>query len=456
MLINFTVDHFRSFGVEQTLNMVATTLKDHPGHCVAVPGTDKSVLQAGVIYGANASGKSNLVKAMMFAQNLILGHATPRGLTLNRFRFVAKPKPAAFEFRFLAEGRVFVYGFSLTQDAVLEEWLTATSEAGREVDVFTREGQVITPGSLRAIGKEGATLKKALAALTLVGVRDDQLLLNRIVEMQNRGELLSAVVWWFTDCLTVIQAESEYTFLVDMLDENQDFRQFCGTFLKNVGTGINELTVEKRPIDADKVPKSLLDSLQTPKGQEGPVAVGTAGVTFELDPADPTKVIRKNLFARHQVNETSYDLSFQEQSDGTQRCLNLLPALYHLTKDSKVFVVDEIDRSLHPLLCHALLKLFLDACPGKCQQMIVTTHETHLLDLDLLRRDEIWFVAKDPRQQSRLSSLGDLNVRKDLRIEKGYLHGRFGGIPFIGDMKKLMDMIQCPVNGTRREKKATT
>ena len=102
------------------------------------------------------------------------------------------------------------------------------------------------------------------------------------------------------------------------------------------------------------------------------------------------------------------------------------------------------------------LKLFLDACPGGYQQMIVTTHETHLLDLDLLRRDEIWFIEKDKHQQSRLTSLGNLKARKDLRIEKGYLQGRFGGIPFIGDTKKLMDMIHCPANGKQHEKKASS
>ena len=99
MLINFTVDYFRSFGVEQTLNMVATPLKDHPGHCVEIPGTEKSVLQTGVIYGANASGKSNLVKAMLFAQQMILGRTTLKGLAQNRFRFVpqiAVPQDAHF------------------------------------------------------------------------------------------------------------------------------------------------------------------------------------------------------------------------------------------------------------------------------------------------------------------------------------------------------------------------
>ena len=106
-------------------------------------------------------------------------------------------------------------------------------------------------------------------------------------------------------------------------------------------------------------------------------------------------------------------------------------------------MIDELDRSLHPLLSHALLRFFVESCPGACQQTIVTTHETHLLDLDLLRRDEIWFVEKDDRQQSHLYSLTSMRVRKDLRIEKSYLQGRFGAVPFVGGMDKLRELIEC-------------
>jgi hypothetical protein len=389
---------------------------------------------------------------------MILGQMNLKGFVQNRFRFVRKQKPASFEFRFLADGQVFVYGFTITQEAILEEWLDATSKSGREINVFTRRQQNIDIGRLRSFDEERTTLHRALRALKQLGVRDDQLLLNKIVELpdQHRGALLSRVVWWFVECLTVVQAESQFTPLVDMLDADKDFRRFCGAFLKNVGTGIDDLSIQKARIDADKVPKPLLEELQPPKGGNVAYTIGGPGVTLELDVADPTKVVRKNLTARHQVSSEDYLISFQEESDGTQRCLNLLPALYHLTQQCKVFVVDEIDRSLHPLLCYALLKLFLDACPSKCQQMIVTTHETHLLDLNLLRRDEVWFVEKNRLQQSHLSSLEDWKARKDLRIEKGYLQGRFGGIPFIGDTKKLMDLIQGPVNGMRNEKKTSS
>jgi uncharacterized protein len=457
VLINFTVEHFRSFGAEQTLNMAATGLGDHPGHCAPIPGTDKSALQVGVLYGANASGKSNLVKAIQFARQMVLGRTSLKALALNRFRFTAKPKPTSFEFRFLARGRVFVYGFTATQDAVLEEWLDAASDSGREHPVFERKKQDTKPGDLRPFGTDGKVARKALGALKLFGVRDDQLVLNKIAEMpdQHRGELFTAAAWWFAACLDIVQAESQFAPLVDVLNADKAFREFCAAFLQNVGTGINALSVKTARIPADKVPKALLDQLQTTAEQDVAFRLGGPGVAIELDAADPTTVVRKNLVARHPVGDEEYPIAFQEESDGTQRCLDLLPALYHLTQESKVFVVDEIDRSLHPHLCRELLKVFLGACPGEPRQLIVTTHETHLLDLDLLRRDEVWFVEKDhDRQQSRLSSLVEFKPRKDLQIEKGYLQGRFGGIPFVGDTKKLLDMIRSPAHGTRHEKKA--
>jgi uncharacterized protein len=454
VLLNFTTENFRSFGDEQTLNMVASSLKDHLGHCVPIPQTAKSALQIGAIYGANASGKSNLVKAMLFAQWMVTGQTTLARLNSNHFRFAKKRNPMSFEFRFLAGGTVFVYGFSVARDAIVQEWLDASTATGREANVYTRDEKGIHFSRLTSFGKDGASLRKALGALKLLGIRDDKLLLNMMTDLssQHRGELLNKVIWWFTECLIVIQAQSEFHSLMDMLGGDDDFRRFCGAFLKNVGTGISDVTVERQKIDADKVPKPFLEQLQAPRGLDVTVNVGP-GVQFELDSTEPSKVVRKNLTATHLVSGSDYPIPFQDESDGTQRCLNLLPALYHLTQASKVFVVDEIDRSLHPLLCHALVKLFLDACPGGYQQLIVTTHETHLLDTELLRRDEIWFMEKDHKQQSRLSSLGDRQVRKDLRIEKGYLHGRFGGIPFIGDTRKLIDLIQCPVNTVPNAKK---
>jgi uncharacterized protein len=230
-----------------------------------------------VIYGANAAGKSNLVRAMHFAQSMIRGIGQFKRLALNQFRFCKRKKPSSFEFRYMVKGRIFVYGFALTQKAVVGEWLDARSEKGRDVNIFTRKDQVLTVGNLKAFGGEGEASGKALKALQLLGVRHDQLLLNKIVDLpeSHRGELLDRAVWWFTECLTVIQADSSFHSLIEFLSDDSDFRRFAGEFLQNVGTGISDLHVERSEIDAEKIPKGNR-SPQNPKKQPRGAAAQTS------------------------------------------------------------------------------------------------------------------------------------------------------------------------------------
>ncbi len=459
MLIDFSIENFRSFGAEQTLNLVASNkLQEHPEHCTAVANTGKSALRTAVIYGANAAGKSNLVRAMLFAQAFIRGTLSFQQLALDHFRFGKKKNPSAFVCRYLVDDWIFSYGFAVTPQAVIEEWLDVASGKNREVNVYHRKEQTISVGKLKAFGSEGEASVRALKALQFLGVRPEQLLLNKIVDLpeSHRGKLLDKAVWWFTDCLTVLLTDSSFPTLIEFLNQDTSFRRFAAAFLQNVGTGIVDLRVEQTEIEAERVPQEFLKRLQSSKGREAQISIGGSGVQFHLDPNDPTNILRENLAARHRVSASDFSLPFQDESDGTQRCLNLLPALYHLTKQPGVFVIDEINRSLHPLLCYALMKLFLESCPGGPQQMIVTTHETHLLDLDLLRRDEIWFAEKDDKQQTQLYSLADMKVRNDVRIEKGYLQGRFGGIPFLGDTKKLTELIHCAGNGKDHAKKTAS
>jgi hypothetical protein len=132
-------------------------------------------------------------------------------------------------------------------------------------------------------------------------------------------------------------------------------------------------------------------------------------------------------------------LPISEESDGSQRLLHLLPALYRIAETNSVFVVDELERSMHPALARKFVEFFLKAGGGSGSQLIFTTHESHLLDLDLMRRDEIWFTEKDDAGATQLYSLADFKIRKDHRIGKGYLLGRYGAIPFLGGIDRLME-----------------
>ncbi len=447
MLINFSVENFRSFNEEQTLNLIANkSQKGHEDHFVPIANTGQHALPLAIIYGANAAGKSNLVQAMAFAQAMVInGPGMLKQLALNQFRFSSKgTKPSSFEFRFMVSGQVFIYGFDVTPEEVISEWLVSVDSKGKkESDIFSRDRQEIKFGKINKIAQDGDASLEVLKALELLGARPDQLLLNIIVNLdkERRGAFLGKIVWWFKECLIILGPHSQFLTLLEYLDKDDHFREFSSKFLSNVGTGINGLHIDHLKINADELPKEFLDLLETVTSMDIPKA--GSGVDVFRDPDDPTKVMRKNLTAKHSVSEKIYSLPFDEESDGTQRLLNLLPVMYHLRHNSRVYVIDEIDRSLHPLLSYAMLKFFVEHCSGADHQLIVTTHESYLLDRKLLRRDEVWFAEKDSQQQTHLHSLADMKIRKDTRIEKGYLQGRFGGIPFIGGMDRLNELIDC-------------
>jgi len=144
------------------------------------------------------------------------------------------------------------------------------------------------------------------------------------------------------------------------------------------------------------------------------------------------------LKARHKLKAGGHvDMEIKHESDGTRRLMDLLPALLHSKSEERVYIIDEIDRSMHPLLSRMFLQAYLDDQKCGRGQIIITTHESNLLDRELLRRDEIWFTEKDEEGSTHLYSLSEYKVRPDLKLGKGYLDGRFGAIPFLGDLEKL-------------------
>jgi AAA15 family ATPase/GTPase len=442
MLVSFSVSNFRSFGEEQTLNMVASNkLADHPEHRVPIGSTGKYVLRAAVIYGANAAGKSNLVRAMRVAQQLILGNGDlPLGVEPFRFDRERLSQPSSFEFRFLLGERVFVYGFDVTSKQIVGEWLTFVSENGDELSIFERNEEGITriEGKSKRLFPDDSTMFETLVPLAQFPVKNAQLFLNRIrgLPEASQGVTLGAVIRWLTHDLVILDAQHRVSDIVTRLQRDATFRSFSSRFMRSVGTGIRDLDVE--------------ESTQELGDRRGFVKPGTivpgymgSHSEFEIREDDPDHLITRRLLAEHDGKGERIPLSFSEESDGTQQLLHLMPVLSP-GDENRVFVIDELDRSLHPLLCWEFIRFFSESLPKVRKQLIVTTHEAHLLNQELLRRDEYWFVEKDAAQQSRLVSLSDFNVRNDLQVEKGYLQGRFGAIPVIGSMAGLEKLLQSP------------
>lgn len=424
--------------------MVASNrLDDHPTHLIPIGDTGKSVLRSAVIYGANAAGKSNLVKAMAFAQSIIKdGEKSTLKRDFLQFRFLDRfdSAPTSFEFRFLIKDCVFIYGFDISGKLEIEaEWL-ATQKGDDEVTLFERtsEGKATVGKSFSKLFPTDKISLKTLRILTNLPLRSDQLLLNRIQDLplESQGQTILSIINWLTQNLVVLRPDYRMNNINDILAGNEKLKCLAEGFLNRVGTGVGGLTFHEIEREA---------SLYNGFLEEG--RRHFYDLDYRLKEDDPNMVIVRVLFSTHSTQTGGCVLPFAEESDGTQQLLHLLPVLAGPANGEKVIVIDELDRSLHPLICWEFIRFFSESAPSAHKQLIVTTHEAHLLNQDLLRRDEYWFVEKDEQQQSRMVSLCDFKVRNDFQVEKGYLQGRFGAIPMIGGMADLEKLIETPAQG---------
>ena len=445
MLVSFSVSNFRSFAAEQVFSLVASKRlgSTHPGHMYPIPGSDEKVLRTGVIYGANGAGKSNLLKALGYARQVALvAREKTRGTGRTPFRFATmREQPSTFDLQFMTHGKLYRFGFSVDDERIVEEWLTE-EQSGLIYERSTDSGSKV---EIDAPGLKNASAK--LAALVTVGGPHNQSFLATVratLEPQDFGATLTEVIEWLYSGLTLIGPRWTSSTLEERLASDPPFCQFAGDFLRASSTGVDHLRVDKTELSQDELDAlglfpPTISNLLSPDRQSATVFWPEGDLTIERS-ADRDRVYRVAIRAvhKHETHDGA-DLDLSEESDGTQRLLAFLPALYRMKVDSAVFFIDEIDRSMHPMLVHKFIQYFLSTRTAAPCQVIVTTHETHLLDLELLRRDEIWFAEKDGTGASHLYSLTDFQVRKDLRVENGYLQGRFGAVPFLGDIDRLVE-----------------
>jgi AAA15 family ATPase/GTPase len=435
MLLSFSVTNFRSFRDKQTLSMVASNRHaDHPEHLTAIPNDENKALPVAAIYGANGGGKSNFVKALQRFQNLVC-EGTKKDSSIERSVFAlderCKREPTEMEVQFVNDGRAFVYGAKFLDDRVAEEWLSEMS-AGRETQLFQR----MTDESGRTevdYPKPDRMKHPKLEALRVVQGAPNQLFLHTIksnLTFAEYGDSISPVLDWFGGLLRIIEASSIYSSLTSLVAEDEGFSSLAGAFLKEIGSGVERVATTTSALDDQmKLPKVLLEQLMEKKAKQFHHV--EKGLMLERGP-DGKPLIRE-LKCEHVTSDGkgSVALPFEEESDGTRRLLHLLPVLHDVSTNGKgTYIIDEIDRSLHPLLTKGFVRAFLEKATGKGGQLIFTTHDTNLLDPKLLRRDEIWFADKKlPAGATDLYSLADFKVRTDLKFDKAYLEARFGAVP---------------------------
>lgn len=445
MLIRFNVKNFLSFdsrenGKSEEFSMLAGKVRNKKEHVYDTG--DAKILKFSAIYGANASGKSNLVKALSFMRRTIL-KGLPKGHTdaYCKVNKENKKKESYFEMEILLDGKYYAYGFEvvLSQSKFISEWLIELTPDSREKTIFLRD---IINGQFE-FGKE-LKEKTLIDKLNVYAedVRDDTSVLFLQIMNQNKKNLyqeykkaaiLKKVYLWVMQSLDINDPNrliSDYSYMA----RTENIEKIC-KIIAAFGTGITNFKMVEMPIEKilGELPKPIQEKLiadiekkmiETERDSYKGIIMRSDKEFFILE-FDEEKIICKTIQFSHGNQDILFNLS--EESDGTVRILDLLEIL--LSEENKTYVVDELDRCLHPSLTYKFVELFLKLAEKKNIQLIVTTHESRLMDFDLLRRDEIWFVNKRKNGESDIYSLEEYNTRFDQKIDKAYLEGRYGGVP---------------------------
>ena len=428
MLIRFKVANFLSFKEETEFSMVAGKERIHQHHVIKGKKNQPNLLRAALLYGANAAGKSNFVKAIEYAGLLISGESKEIFLIPQKFKLEKEfpNKLSTFIFEIISHEKVYEYGFKVGVGAFYEEWLTEFSK-NTEIRLFKRTHKAGKKDIFEETDFPKKKSDKEFLKFVQRSTPSDKLFLTQCKD--NNVEWFQSVYDWFENTLEIIYPNSYDSELEQRLRENVAFNQFFTELNKKAGTGISSFEI----VDF----YGRRDELGRPSGFIFPSnSVGEDVIRRGIAERIPRLKLfhgNENISQKSIFTETYFEK--EQESDGTQRLFDLAFPFYDLatSEPPKVYIVDELERNLHTNLSYMLLKSYLEQ-EGK-GQLIATTHDTHLLDLDLLRRDEIWFAEKDEYGATQLYSLYDFNPRYDKNIEKDYLLGRYGAIPFLGNLE---------------------
>jgi AAA15 family ATPase/GTPase len=412
MLFEFRAKNFRSFREEVEFSMAASPDSTLETTNTRPTGMEKikRVLNTAAIYGANASGKSNLIRALQFMQSMVLTSnqvqpSQENNLTPFRLRPDFAAHPTKLECTFLIDNKRFQYGFEFTRRQVLSEWLLVYERAKPQV-WFSRNFNAKSEKYEYTYSEYFTGPKKVWESAT----RKEVLFLTTAIQLNN--EQLKPLYLCFAENLVILPEGGNigFDFSTHYAAEPQNRKRMV-SLINAADTGISAVSFTKRPGKQFQV--NLMSGL--PDVQDMEINVPEFG---------------------HAVRDKVYNFEYGDESAGTQILFSLSGPVLDILQTGKVLIVDELDRSLHPLLVQKLVQMFNNPKQNpKGAQLIFTTHDVSLLDSSKMRRDQIWFAEKDAEQVSHLSSLLEFSPRKREAFEKGYLGGRYGGIPILGDLE---------------------
>lgn len=439
MLIRFSVENYRSFNDRQVFSMAAGKHTRHKEQIVSVNG--KRLLKAGVLFGANAAGKSNLIKAINFGKNIALNEITPGEILNRNFRIDSQSikRPGVFQYDFLSNGHFYSYGFAISymEAKFIAEWLYIV-DGDKEKVVFERDeiGNITT--DIKFLNNQN----KQRFEIYSEDVANNKSFLAEIVSHKLDGNV---------DFIPFFHTKEWFESLVIIFPQTKikDFRQFImsdtlasmGKLLKYFDTGIDSLNGNEKSMDEtlgflpEEVRNKIKNDVLEAFNKEGEskhlssVEITLAGRRFSFSKNKSGDVTAAQLLMNHGNPDDLFELI--DESDGTRRLFDLIP-IYKKANQNYVILIDELDRSFHTKLTIEFIQKFFEKTLGAATQLIVTLHDSNVMNLNLLRQDEIWFVERREDNSSEIYSLNKFKERFDHSVAKDYLLGRYGAVPNFG------------------------
>jgi AAA15 family ATPase/GTPase len=379
-----------------------------------------SLLKSAAIYGANASGKSNLILALYFMQSFVINSSKLQitdKIDLEKFRLSSETedKPSFFKIVFYLDNKTYEYSFEVTQERVISEGLSCTPKT-RKTNIFSREKDKIKYSKSLMKGKDVKDLTKKNTLFLSIAAQFNDPLAGKILLWFSRLKIISGS-----------QLENLRQLSIDYLSREQNLKNEIVFLIKKLDLSIKDMSIEVGRTSLDNFHKDIPDRV---KNKE-----------FRLD-----NYIYNSIETYHE----KYDLegriigleSFQmnkHESRGTQKIFALLAPVLSALKKSEVLIIDELDSLLHPLMAIAIIGLFNSKITNpKNAQLIFATHDVNLLSNQLFRRDQIWFTEKNRQEATDLYSLVEFDIDNNASFEQDYIQGRYGAIPFIGDLSKVI------------------
>jgi AAA15 family ATPase/GTPase len=415
-----------------------------PHHVYDTAGIE--LLKLNAMYGANGAGKSNLVKSLTLLSEFVRTGNLPIEFLVETFKFdkEGRKKDVYIGVEFIKDDIPFYYGLTINQGIIVEEELSISGIGKREeVVLFLRTDKPTTKDLQLNFSKE--VMEDREAALFPVFLKDEVLERNKLVlsYMASRKNIVfdpfKKALDWFTNDLVPIMPFSRPSGLPLQLESDEEFYAFACEVMRSFNTGIKDIKVDTISIEdffgkEDKQQAERITAeLRANPAKIRPFVTPHEEILFVLE---GDNAFAKRLYFLHDTDGGVVKFTADEESDGTRRLLDYLPAFYSAIKGRRIYLIDEIERSIHPLLIKELIKKFShdESTRG---QLIFSTHESNLLDQDIFRPDEIWFAEKNADGATEAYPLSDFKEHHTIDIRKGYLNGRYGGIPFLGNLRDL-------------------